>query len=245
MKLMNWTILGLVAITGWSAQAEPVRTVLTKENRLPPLYQAELGTEFIYMETEFSEVVSVVPMLRYTVLPDLALYAKLPYHSIKPDVGSRESGIGDVVAGFEFVAYQDVFGYPWILPHAEVHFDTGDEDKGLGTGDTEYLIGVAAGTTVSRDYHFVVDARYRIVSDMDNIPSVAGAFIWDLDDRFSLLSEIEVSREKGPMDDSHPVMFLGGMHYKATPALQFRVSGGTAANSDIDVVVRGNVTYSF
>ncbi len=238
-------VLGLTMVMGASVQAEPIRTVLTKENRLPGLYQAELGVEAYYMETDFADITSVIPYLRYTLLPDFAVFATLPYQSVDPMVGPRERGIGDVVAGVEFVAFQDVFGYPWIMPHAAVSFDTGDEDKGLGAGDTEYLVGVALGTTVNRVFHFIADARYRVVSDVDNIPSIATAVVWDLDDRFSLIGEMELSREKDDFDDTHPIIFMGGMHYKATSALSFALNGGTAKNSDMDVIMRARVSYSF
>ena len=245
--------LGVLAIFGSTAQAEPIRTVLTKENRLPRLYQAELGTELWYLEREAADETAVVPYLRYTVLPNFALVGTLPYRSVDPDdpMRSRQSGIGDATLGVEFVAYKDLFGYPWIMPHAEVSFDTGDEDKGLGAGNNEYTVGLAIGTTVNRVLHWAADARYRIVDDQDNIPSIAASIVWDLDETFSLIAELELSREKdvrdefGMREDRHPLIFLAGMHYKASRALQFTLHGGTAKNSDLDTIIRGKVSYSF
>ncbi len=251
--MKKWLAIGLIAMIGGVVEAEPIRTVLTKENRLPRLYQAEIGAEFFYVEREAVDETSVIPYLRYTLLRDFAVIARLPYRSIDPDspMYSQESGIGDATLGFEFVAYEDLFGYPWIMPHAEVSFDTGDEDKGLGAGDNEYTVGVAVGTTVNRVLHWTVDARYRILDDQDNIPSVGASLVWDLDRRFSLIGEIELSREKdvpdefGQRDDRHPLIFLAGMHYKATRALQFTLHGGTGTNSDLDTLIRGKLSYSF
>ena len=247
----KWMVCGLAALLAGAAYAEPIRTVLTKENRLPRLYQLEAGSEFFYQELDSGgDIVSGIPYLRYTLFRDFALFGKLPYHRIDPDMGSSESGVGDASLGFEFVPYEDLFGYPWVMAHAEVIFDNGNEDKGLGTGETEYMVGVAVGTTQNRVLHYALDARYMILDDQDNIPSIAGSIVWDLDRRFSLMAELELSREKGrdefgQDDDTHPLVFMVGMFYKATPNLYFMLNGGTTKNSDVKEIVRGKIAYTF
>lgn len=243
-------LAGLILGMCGNSFAEPIRTALTKENRLPRLYEAEVGLEFIYEDADTVETTTFAPYLRYTLFRDFAANISIPYHQISPDFGSSEEGFGDLTVGFEFVAYKDLFGYPWIMPHAEVSFDTGNEDKGLGTGNVDYTVGIALGTTVSRRFHFIADARYQILDDEDNIPSIAGAIVWDLDDSFSLMAELELSRRKeqdelGFDDDSHPVLFLGGMTYRANRDLRFTVHGGTATNSEIESLIRGKVSYRF
>lgn len=247
-KALSVALVGLLCA---SVQAEPIRTALTKENNLPRLYQAELGAEAYYYDVKGGDASELVPYVRYTLLPDFAVFATLPYVTVNPDFGKKESGIGDATLGVEFVPYKNLFGYPWIMPHAEVIFDTGDEKKGLGTGATEYQVGVAIGTTVNRVFHWAADARYLIVDEGDNIPSIAGSVVWDLDKKFSLMAELELSREKNVMDefgfvdDRHPLVFVVGMHYKATRDLQFSLHGGATKNSDVDSVIRGKVSYSF
>ena len=246
----KWLLVGVAILFCGSAYAQPMRTVLTKEHRLPRLYQVEVGADFFYQEMEMGEQVSTIPYLRYTLFRDLAVFGKLPYHRIDPDIGSSESGLGDASIGFEFVPYKNLFGYPWIMPHAEIIFDNGDEDKGLGTGEVEYMVGVALGTTQNRVLHYALDARYLILDDQDNIPSVAASLIWDLDAKFSLMAEIELSREKGrdqfgQSDSTHPLVFMVGMAYQATPSLYFMLNGGTTKHSDVEEIVRAKVAYTF
>ncbi len=253
--MKKWLMIGLMTALCGSVQAEPIRTALTKENRLPRLYQWEGGVEFHYQEYKNNdEMMMAVPYLRRTMLRDFALFATLPYNRFDPDMGESESGIGDATVGFEFVAYKNLFGYPWIMPHGEVKFDTGDEDKGLGTGDTEYMIGVAMGTSVGRDFHFAADARYRIMRDEDNIPSLGLSVVWDLDHRFSLLAEMEVARRKlrdelgFREDDSNPITFLVGMHYRATRNQAFSIHGGGVTNSGeagLNNIIRGKYSFRF
>lgn len=245
----KWMAIGLVAALCGAVQAEPIRTALTKENRLPRLYEAEVGSTFYYYDLEAGEQTAAIPYMRYTLFKDFSVFATLPYLQNDPEFGSSESGIGDASLGFEFVTYEDLFGYPWIMPHAEVIFDTGDEDKGLGQGEIQYRVGVAAGTTVNRVFHFAADARYLVLNDEDDVASIAGSIVWDLDEDFSLMAEMELSREEGDdeigEDANHPIIFLGGMHYRVTPNFHITLQGGTAKNIDIDAIIRGKLAYTF
>jgi len=233
-----------------AVQAEPIRTVVTKENRLPRVGELESSLIFDYLERETSNETAISPYLRYGLLRDLAAYATVPYRSIDDDFKEdKNRGFGDIRLGAEWIVYRNLFGAPWIMPHAEVILDTGNERKELGSGSTDYVVGLAAGTSVQRDFHFAVDARYRIVDDQDNIPSIGGSLVWDLDRRLSLLSEIEVSREKedamGFGKDTHPILFLAGLHYRARRDLQFSLHAGTGKNTDLDAMIRARVTKSF
>lgn len=246
----KWMIVALVITLAGAAQAKSVRTALTKENRAPRLQQAEIGTEVTYSERDLADDIAVIPYMRYTLLRDFVVFGKLPYRTIDPDFGDRESGVGDASLGFELLAYKGLFGYPWIMPHAEVFFPTGDDDKGLGAGDMEYQFGLAMGATSNRDFHFAADARYRIVEDEDNIPSVAVSLVWELDRQFGFIGEIELARRKvrdefGFRDDSHPITFMGGFYYAPTRDWLFTFHGGTVRHSDEDIVIRGKIAYSF
>ncbi len=236
-------VLALVLSFTSMGYAEPIRTVLTKENRFPGENRLEIGTMGRYVELDNADLTAITPYARYGVLDHLAIFGTVPFERISPDMAGSESGLGDVSTGFELRTFEDIFGYPWIIPHFEVSFDTGDDDKGLGAGQTIYTLGIAAGTTVADKVHWAADARYRILDDESNIPSIAGSIVWDLDKQFSLMGEIEVSRDRD--QDQHPILFLGGMYYKATPSLHFGLHGGTTTNSDEDVVIHGKVAYTF
>jgi hypothetical protein len=245
-------IMGLAALMCGTAYAEPIRTFLTKENRLPRLYQAEVGVDFVYvdMEDDMGEWTSAVPYLRYTPVRDLAVFASLPYMQVDPAFGSKERGIGDAVLGVDFLAFTDLFGYPWIMPHGAIGFATGDEKKGLGAGDTQYLVGMAVGTTVNRSIHFAADFRYQILEEIENVPSVAASVVWDLDEKFSLIAEIEVARLRedngfGGKETVNPITVLGGMHYQASRSLHFTLQGGAGEDSGADSIIRGRVAYVF
>jgi len=242
--MIKKAFLGMILIAIASgAQAQSVRTVLSKDGHIPRPGQTELGADFRYEEFDFREETTLSPYFRYALFKNLAVSAQAPFRTIDPELGGSESGLGDTTVGLEFLGYQDIFRYPWIMPHVSVSLATGDEDKGLGTGETAYTLGLAMGTTVEDVFHFVADARYNILDDQDNIPSVAFALVWDLDRQFSLVGELEVARDKEA--DTHPLTFLGGMHYKINRSLSFGVYGGTSKNTDRDVLVHGRLSALF
>ena len=182
---------------------------------------------------------------------NLAVSADIPFMQNKSNDGDTERGLGDMEAGVELVAFQDIFGYPFIIPHAEVSFDTGDEDKGLGNGKTLFTAGISVGTVVMDVFHYVVDGRYtfndkaRDDSNEDkNVATIAGAFIWDLNGQFSLIAEGKGSNNKND-DGDIPIVFQGGIGYQATENLYINVLGGSEKNTDQKVIVSGKIAYTF
>jgi hypothetical protein len=248
--IRNITLAALfVGIVG-TTWAEPIRTTLTKENKFPGKYHLEVGGLFDYVEYDSSglERQDISPYARFGLAEHVALFGVVPFRSVEDDMPDiDESGLGDVRVGIEFRAFEDIFTYPWIIPHASVTLDTGDEDDGLGQGDTSYQIGLALGTTVYDVLHYALDLRYEFLDEEigEDIASGALSLVWDLDDRFALIFEAQLSDEDDGMGNDNPVIYLGGFHYVIAEDLTFGVEMGTASDSDIDVVAAGRVTYTF
>jgi hypothetical protein len=245
-------LIGAVLVASTVARAESMRTVLCKENKLPGLSKVEVGALGRYDavpnhwdagESNHDEYWAT-PYVRYGVLENLALFAEVPFARIDQELGGTDTGIGDVAAGFELRGYEDVLGYPWVLPHLTMSFNTGDEEKGFGTGSTVITPGVSVGTTVENIFHWVLDGRYSFNdSEGDNIASVQGAFIWDLNQQFSLLVEGRATDENTP-EREHPFLVLGGMSYQANENLMIGAYGGAGHDvSDATAVLK--VAYTF
>ena len=130
------------------AHAEAQRALLTHENRFPEVGSAEIGSYFEYLDLNNGDQSDIRPYGRYTVVNNLTLNASVPYAWLNPDNGSNENGVGDADVGLELLAYQDIFEYPWVIPHVDTAFSTGDQNKGLGSGETVTTFGVSVGTTV-------------------------------------------------------------------------------------------------
>jgi len=118
---------------------------------MPGPFKAEIGAVGQYKSIVDDHVLSgdgcdlytAAPYIRYGLAENLAVFGDVPFVQNKPSNGDTQQGLGDVEVGAELVVFQDIFGYPFIIPHAEVSFGTGDEDKGLGNGKTLCTVGVS------------------------------------------------------------------------------------------------------
>jgi hypothetical protein len=250
----------LVAISlflGSIAFAEPQRAFFVKENRMPGSGKVEVGAIGEYLQVpdvvpdDGYDFYSVAPYVRYGLVDTLAVYGELPFVTKSMNDGDNQRGLGDVVAGAEFALFNDLFGYPFIIPHVEASFNTGDEDDGLMYGETLFTAGVSVGTVVMDMFHYIVDARYTLNADArdgsgdeKNVLTIAGAFIWDLNDRTSLIAEGKGSDDKD-FEGNIPMYFQGGFGYQATEKVYVTILGGGGMDTDAEVLVSGKVSYSF
>ena len=155
------------------ATAEPIRTLTTKENKMPDKHYLELGAAFEF--TEFDENTDSlttgdnmwrgIGKARYGITENWTILTEIPYVDLEPSIGESESGMGDIMVGTELRVYEDVLGYPWVMPHAEASLDTASEDV-LGAGDTTYMIGLAIGTVVD-DFALGVAAEPKLLLRRD------------------------------------------------------------------------------
>jgi len=252
MMMKKCCVVALTVLMTGSIYGEAMRPLLTKENAFPGKNKVEVGAVGQYKQLNKKEVNQDketdvwwgTPYGRYGISDNFTVYAKVPFGSIRPETGSDESGFGDISAGFELLAFEDIFTYPFVIPHAEVFFNTGDEDKGLGEGKTHFMGGLAIGTVVNDVVQFVGDLRYELYDNRDNVASLAISVIWDLSDQFSVLGEMKAADEEVD-NHSYTMFFQGGLCYKVTEALAINVYGGAGKNSDEDVVASTKISYSF
>ncbi len=243
-------LLPILCCTASLAFAEPQRTVLTTENKFPELGHLELGYDFSNREFSDLEYRSHEVFARFGLVENLTARVHVPFDTYRPDFGSSESGLGDVRVGLDLVAYQDVFSFPFIIPHVDVGFSTGDEDKNLGTGETMYKFGVAFGTKTHEQFVWVLDVSYAAdakakAADEDDIFEVGLSWGWELSDRFMLSLEALIQDHQDT--DNEPYLLGGGFSYKWTPALQTRffMGGWQEQESGEDLVINVNASYSF
>jgi len=249
-------VLMAILVTA-SALAEVDRTLYTRENRFPDLYRPELN--LIYNYTELGNDNRIIPkndadietyslMGRVQVLPDLTINADLPYKRYTSDTSSDHSGLGDITVGASLLAYEHILDYPFVIPHVDHTFDTGDEDENLGAGEEYTTIGIGIGTVTRDVLHWMLDLGYEIRDKSDNAVVIGGSLVWDLDERFSVLAETQYRQapDHAPNADSYGILYTGGMVYQANDVLTFSAYGtGAAKNTDEDVGVTLRATISF
>src|SRR5262249_52434566 len=72
----------------------------------------------------------------------------------------RQTGAGDISMGAKLRLWADPGGVPVISILPAINFPTADPDKGLGSGDRDYLLAVLTGRDLGRHWH--ADVNYGI-----------------------------------------------------------------------------------
>jgi hypothetical protein len=76
----------------------------------------------------------------YGAAPNLMVHILVPYAYSDPQVGSRESGLGDIELGVKYRFLQETDSLPMAGIFPIVVTSTGDEKKGLGNGSAQLFL---------------------------------------------------------------------------------------------------------
>lgn len=253
-------VLGLIVAAAGPAWAAPMtdegaaaRTLLTHENRMPDRHELEvtlLGSYHEYADDlqdnqDNSPRISGADLnLRFGVNRDFALTASLPGRMTEVGDGDSKVGMGDIRAGFELRALEEPYGYPYVIPYAQVGIPTGDEDKYMGQGDLFGVFGVTIGTVIKDNLDVAVDVG--VLASSGNSYGILGAHaIYTFTPKFSVLAE--VSHETDPIRDNRNQTFvLGGMSYRPADLWQVSIYGGSSiGGDDSDVLLGLKISYVF
>lgn len=271
MKKLGLIIMAAMAIatTGWS-QGESVRPIFTRENRFPEKFKAEVGGYVGYAQYDeyfMSQVnpkayadqgyynvnkeskykgTTVEPYARYGVWDNLTLYSRIPISFMKSDAKNKNiSGLNDIAIGAELLAYEYTYKYPWVIPYVEVTLPTGSDKDAMGLGKADGIFGIAVGTTTFDKYTWILDGRYDSNVNKSGRFEGAAAFIWDLDEKFSVLGEAKVAQKEDGSTKDVPVYFNAGLCYKPIEKLSVNLYGGTSVNAEEDGHGGVKAAYSF
>lgn len=262
LRKMLWvaTALGVLAGSAW---ADPMRTVFTKENKFPGALKPELslsggGSSFDVDGADADiERYFVTPGARFGLTDRLTILAAVPYAGYS-DETLDESGLGDVEIGTEFLFYEDIFEYAWIIPHATAILPTGDEDKGLGAGEGQGRFGVSAGTTTADVLHWAADVSYTMNGaapeadefgsandDREDLLAGAISLIWDLDERSSILGEVQVRDDPVDPEDDYALRGHLGLAYRINKYLSLMGYLGGSDGLEEDYYGMGRLVCQF
>jgi hypothetical protein len=256
LQKLLWAAM-VLCVTASVALADPMRTVFTKENKFPGAMKPELsltGGGSSYKGENVDEDVStyfIAPGARFGLTDRLTVLAEVPF--VGYSAGEMdENGLGDISLGMEFLFFEDIFEYAWIIPHATAILPTGDEDKGLGKGEGQGRFGISIGTTVNDVLHFGADISYTMngaqtvdeQGESEDLVAGALSIVWDLDNRSSLLGEVQMRNDSAELDSSNVVRGHLGLAYKVNKRLSLMAFGGSSSGNE-DFYGMGRVVVSF
>ena len=258
LQKLVWAAMAL-CVTAGVALADPMRTVFTKENKFPGALGWDLslsaGGSSYEGDVPADDVSTyfVAPGVRFGLTDRVALLAEVPYVGSSTDAEDN-SGLGDVSLGMEFLFFEDIFEYAWIIPHATAILPTGDEDEGLGAGEGQGRFGISIGTTTMDVLHWGADVSYTVngattepVDEDENDDLVSGALslMWDLDAKSSVLGEVQVRDDAVDEEDDFAMLAHLGMAYKINKRLSLMGYVGTGSGIEEDFYGMGRLVCSF
>lgn len=248
-----WAAMALCVVAGM-ASADPMRTVFTKENKFPGAlgWELSLGGGGSSYDGDWNEEDvnrwDVTPGVRFGLTDRVALRGEVPY--VGYSAGDLdETGLGDVSLGVDFLFFEDIFEYAWIIPHATAFLPTGDEDKGLGQGDPQGRFGISIGTTVNDVVHFALDGSYTtdgsLAEDDEGLLAGALSIVWDLDERASVLGEVQMRDDPVDPDEDFALQGHVGLAYKINKHFTLMGYVGGASEMAEDFYGMGRLVYAF
>ena len=256
MKWRGLTLVLAMAIGAGAAHAEPIRTLLSKENRFPDVRELELGVLGTFAEYTDNKEQNLqidanqyvlTPQLRYMAGKDFALLAKLPVGYYDPDNSGSETGLGNLGLGFELRAYERFARYPYIIPHVMVELPTANEDVRIDRDEFGTKVGLSAGSKAWRTWTWILDISYEFFEKSENVARLGGSVIWDLSEDFAMLFEAGVSDEdaRTTSDTDYPAIFLGGLSYEVNDRSSWQLYGGGESGTALEVFATLRYNYTF
>ena len=243
----------MMAVAGTSF-GEAQRTLLTLENKFPELHQFEAGLDVgnRAFKMDNYRVTTVAPYVRYGLVKNLTGYLDVPVADSSRNFGNSGAGLGDVKAGLQLRAYEDIFSYPWVVPHIEASFNTGDGSKATGYGKNVYTFGISAGSKMYDQLSLIVDASYMLNGGFDSgslTPADTVAFaasaVWDISEQLAVLAEGKITQHNSTPNDHQPKYGHGGIVYRFTENFQLGayVGGWVQADAQTDLTIKGSYTF--
>ncbi|MDR0994428.1 MAG: transporter [Verrucomicrobiota bacterium] len=253
LRKVVWMAVACSVVAG-AAWADPMRTIFTKENKFPEAMRGEIEVGGLYDDMKNPDSVDdgwaygLMPTVRFGLAEGFAVKLGVPFVGYDDGI-NKENGVGDILVGAELRIFQDIFDYAWIIPYVNVICPSGNEDKGLGRGETQAHFGVSIGTTVNDVLHFAADASYAVNGSNakadDDVAFGSLSLVWDLDERASLLGEIQLRDDPVDPDDDYVVRGHGGFAFRLNDMFTLAAYVGSSTEERSDYYAAGRLIFSF
>lgn len=230
MRFSRWFLLFVMLAAGRSFAARPLETddAGTVD---PGSFEIELGAAFESdpsteaWETGFGIKSGIVPGV------DLGLGFGWQWLD---DAGVTESGVTDLEIGAKWNFLSETNRLPSMSVTAAVKLPTADEDKGLGSGETDWDLTVVLSKALSGRLTGHLNAGYGFIkspatADLGDVLHGSAALEFKLSEAFCITGEVLAERER---EDGAKTELMGnlGMRWVVSDALAFDTACGTSLN---------------
>lgn len=234
-------VLCFVLIVANSAYAH--RPLTTEDAGTVTKGHIEIEAGIEYADSEDDNVTTIYAAPAYGILENLDFGFEIPYEAH----GEGEDGFSDMGLAAKWRVLDEKENFPAVCLRPGVKLATGDEDKGLGTGEVDWSL-VSVFTKEIKPFIFHANLGYTWigVEEEDDVFNYGLAGHLPITEEFHLLGEITGETNSDPEADSDPLAVLFGFMY-ITPigtVLDAAVSAGLTDTSP-DFTVTAGLTHEF
>lgn len=212
MKKVLW-FLAVFFVLGSACEAFAARPLSTDDAGTIDKgdFEYEFGFEMAKdegREYTFSNV------LKHGLLDNVDVGCEAPFLYINNEEDGDEGGLSDVNLNlkYNFLKKADAVN---LTGRFDFKTDTGDDDKGLGSGDKDYALTLIASREFEK-YAFHLNLGYTFVGREDDLFNYSLAFERALGDKCHFVSEIGVETDFIMAFDENPCEILAGLNCALT-----------------------------
>lgn len=181
------------------------------------VYQLEYSWDYVKWRNGDKEEILLFVLI-YGISENIELSAEIPYMFHNPGDGGHQDGIGDINLVGKYLLLNQSGWVPCLTLKGIVKIDTGDEEKGLGSGYREYsLSGVATEQFEKLAIHAMAGFIVNENNGNDNIRDITYQFgialDYKLSSRLSIVSEVNTYRHPDRSVKDNPASILVGLIY--------------------------------
>lgn len=211
--------------------------------------QMELSWDYIRWDNGDEENnFLLVPI--YGITERIELSFEIPYMFLDPEEESSEDGLGDVTIAGKFLLIEESEVNPAFTLKAGIKTQSGDEEKGLGSGDPDYSNVAVVSKTID-DFQLHGMLGYTFVGN-DNDEALRDFYLYGigidygLTETFHLVAEVAGNRNPDRTSDDDPSGGLIGAIYSVSEHIA--IDGGVRfgfndAAPDWSITIGMSVTF--
>ncbi len=212
-------LLSLFLLLTFSGPAHAYRPFTTEDAGVAGkgVFQAEMSWDYLKGQDSGRDAVFLlVPIVGVT--ENLELSAEIPYQFRSPFEAENENGIGDVNLVAKYQIVKETENVPAVALKGLFKTNSGNSDRGLGSGDKDYGLFAAVSKTIGK-YTIHGMFGYTVVGDngdenIRNIYSYGVALDYELTDKFHLCGEVTGNRNPDRTGPNDPLSGLLGATFK-------------------------------
>lgn len=216
----------------------------------PGHLEVELGWEYARQPNDDRENSIAIVLKTGLIWDRLDFGIEIPYLFLNPDEGEDEDGFGDVEAAVKLRFLDESDTFPALAAAVGIKTTTGDEDKGLGSGEIDVPINFIATKGFDRltlhanlGYNVIGKPEGEDVSDTVGYGVAAEYAVTEI---FCIVGEVVGEIQTEDTDEDNPAEILAGATYELPfgTVLDAAVAAGLTDGSPDWKIVAG-LTHEF